>query len=106
MTGRVKAISNNWYEQLKAPLYGAINEINCSSDVGSSDSCRSKFFARSVSRFKSFSLIEFAFAFFFKCSSDRNVLPPGQKAECRKELLLNHCKISLQSSMRLQNRCR
>jgi len=57
-------------------LYGAINEINCSSDVGSYDSFRSKLFARSVSCFKSikqFSLIEYAFANFFKCSSDRNV---------------------------------
>jgi len=73
VTGRVTAISNNLYKQSNEPLQGAVNEINCSSDVGSCDSFRNKFFARSVSCFKSFSLIEYAFANFFKCSSDGNV---------------------------------
>ena len=62
-------------------MQGAINETNCSMDVGSCNSFRSKFFARRVSCFKSFSLIEYAFANFFKCSSDRNVRPRGQRAE-------------------------
>jgi len=39
-----------------------------------------KFFARGISFFKSFSLIEYAFAKSFKCS-DRNSLPPGQRTE-------------------------
>ena len=73
VTGRVTAISNNLYKQSNAPLYGAINEIYCSSDVGSCDSFRSKFFARGVSCFKSFTPIEYAFTNFFKCSSHRNV---------------------------------
>jgi len=68
-------------KQSNASLYGALNEINCSSDVRSCYSFRFKFFARSVSCFKPFSLIEYAFANFFKCSSDRNVSPPGQIAE-------------------------
>jgi len=73
VTRRVTAIGNNLYKQANAPLQGAINEISCSSDVGSCDSFRNNFFTRSVSCFKSFSLIEWAFANFFKCSSDRNV---------------------------------
>jgi len=43
VTGRVTAISNNLFKQSSTPLYGAINEINCSSDVGSYNSFRSKF---------------------------------------------------------------
>ena len=81
VTGRVTAISNNLYKQSNEPLWGAINEINCSSDVGSCDAFPRKFFARSVSYFKSFSLIEYAFVNFFKCSSDGNVWPPTQRAE-------------------------
>ena len=73
VTRRVIAINNNLYKQSNAVLKGALNEINCSSDMGSCDSFRSKFFARSISRFKSFSLIEYAFANSLKCSSDRNV---------------------------------
>jgi len=78
VTGRATAISNNLYKQSNAPLWGAINEINCSSDVGSCDSFRSNFFASSVSCFKWFSLIEYAFANFFKCPSDINVWPRDQ----------------------------
>jgi len=34
------------------------------------------------------SLIEYAFANFFKCSSDRNAWPPGQKAEMPERIVL------------------
>jgi len=65
-TRRVTAISNNLYKQSNAVLKGALNETNCSSDVGSCDSFLSKFFARSISCSKSFSLIQYVFANSFK----------------------------------------
>jgi len=70
--GRATAISNNLCEQSNAAVSGNINERNCSTDVGSCDSFRSKFFANGVSCFRSFSLIEYGFANSFKWSSDRN----------------------------------
>jgi len=104
VTGRVTAISNNLYKQPNAPLYGAINEINCSRDVGSCDFFRSNFFARSVS--KSFSLMEYAFANFSSVLLIEIFDLRVTELKCRKELLLNHYKMSLQSSMRLQDVCR
>jgi len=81
MTRRATAISNNLYKQSNAVLKEALNEINCSSDVGSCGSFRSKSFARNISCFKSFSQIQCAFANSFKCSSDRNVWTPLERAE-------------------------
>jgi len=34
----------------------------------------------------------------FKCFSDRNIRPPGKKAEIREKLLLNHYRKSVQNS--------
>jgi len=81
VTRRVTAISNNLYKQSNAFFKGALNEINCSSDVGSCDSFSSKLFARSISYFKSFSLVQYAFANSLKCSSDRNLWTPLERAE-------------------------
>jgi len=83
-------LSNDLYEQSNSTLWGAINEINCLSDVGSCDSFLSKFFDRIFHLMFLIILsnwIGHAFAT-FKCSSDRNIWPPGWK--CRKEELLNH----------------
>jgi len=51
VTGRVTATSNNQTQRLKV----ARTNKNCSSNIRSFDSFRSKFFAKVISRFKSFS---------------------------------------------------
>ena len=76
----VTSISKNLHEQSNAAWEGTTDEWNCSSDVGNCEALRSKFFSKGFS-FKSFSLIEYAFANPFKCFFDRNVWPPGQRAE-------------------------
>jgi len=106
VTGRVTAASSNLYKQSNARLCGAINEINSSSDVGSYHSFRSKFFARSVSCFKSFSRIAYAFANFSTALLIEIFDLRVKELKCRKELPLDHYKMSLQSSMRLQDMCR
>ena len=75
MTEKVTVVRNN------AALQWAINERNCLSDVGTCNSFLRKFFARGISCFNSFSLVQCAFANSFKCPSDRNLWPPGQRAE-------------------------
>jgi len=59
---------------------------NCSSDIGSFDSFRSKFFAKGIPRFESFSLNEYELRISFKCFSHRNVWPPGQRTEIRERI--------------------
>ena len=105
MTARDTTTSNNLYKQSNAALQGAMNEINNSSGVGSCDFFWSKFFAKDTPRFKSFSLIEYAFTNYFKCSSDRKIQLRGKELKYRKELLPNQYRKSLQSSMRLQEMC-
>jgi len=77
------------------------NETNCSSDIGSFDSLRSKFFAKLISCFKSFSLKEY----------DLPILPSVvliemfdlrvKELKYSKELLLNHYRKSVQNCTRL-----
>ena len=54
---------------------------NCSSDIGSFDSIRSKFFAKVMSSFRSFSLNEYDLQILSSVFSDRNIWSPGQRAE-------------------------
>jgi len=80
-----------------------MNETNCSSDIGSFDSFRRKFFVKVISHFKSFSLNEY----------DLRIRPNifrmemfdfrGKELKHAKELLLNHYRKSVQNSMRLQD---
>ena len=76
---------------------------NCSSDIGSFDSFRSKFFVNVIPRFKSFSLSEY----------DLRILPNvflmeifdfwSKELKYAKELLLHHYRKSVQNSMRWQD---
>jgi len=54
---------------------------NCSNDIGSFDSFLTKFFAKVISCFKSFSLNEYDSRILSSVFSDRNVWPPGKRAE-------------------------
>jgi len=51
--------SYSYQKQSNAAFQVATNDKNCSSDIDSFASSRSKFFARVISRFKSFSLNEY-----------------------------------------------
>jgi len=82
---KVTVVRNKVYEQSNAALQWAINERNCLSHVGSCNSFLRKLFARDISCFNTFSLVQYAFANSFKCPSDRNLWPPGQKAELPKK---------------------
>jgi len=42
---------------------------------------------------------------FFKVFPDRNIWPPGQRAEMRERMLLNHYRKSVQNFVRLQDMC-
>ena len=96
-------MKRRWREDLQLPVtikrsLVAINDKNCSSDIGSFDSFRSKFFAKAISRFKSFSLNEYDL---LKLSSaflmemfDRQ----GKELKYAKELLVHHYRKSIQNS--------
>jgi len=86
-------MKRSWREELQLPLTIkhsflsriAINGKTCSNDIGSFDSFRSKFFAKVISCFKSFSQMNMICEF-FKCFSHRNVWPLGQRAEIRERI--------------------
>jgi len=98
VTGGVTTTSNN-----QTQLFKQLYEKNCSSDAGSFDSFRSKFFAKVISRFTSFSLNEYDLrilpcVFLVEMSDFRD-----KELKHAKELLLNHYRKSVQNSMKLQD---
>jgi len=66
-----------------------------SGDIGSFNSFPSKFFVKLISRFKSFPPNKYELRIISSVISDRNILPPGKRAEIREELLLNHYRKSI-----------
>jgi len=76
---------------------------NCSSDIGSFDSFRSKFFVKVISCFKSFSLNEYDLRFLPNVFLMEMFDFRGKELKYAKGLLLNHYRKSVQNSMRLQD---
>jgi len=91
----VSRMKRSWREELQLPVTTkrsflsrvAINEKTCSSDIGNFDSFGSKFFAKVISCFKSFSLnvclANTKWIWFAKYFSRRNVWPPGHRHRWR-----------------------
>ena len=97
-TGDGKSYS---YQQQSNAALVAINDKNCPIGIRSFDSFRSKFFAKLISRFKSFSLNQYdlwtiSSVFLMEMFELRS-----KELKYTKELLLNHYRKSLQNSMRL-----
>jgi len=75
----------------------------CSSDIGSFDSFRSKFFVKGISRFESFSLNEYDLLIVSSVFLMDMFDLRGKELKCAKELLLNHYRKSVKNSVRLQD---
>jgi len=76
---------------------------NCSSDIGSFDSFRSKFFAKVISCFKSFSLNEYDLRIPSSVFLMKMFDLLGKELKCAKDLLLNHYRKSVQNSTKLKD---
>ena len=78
-----------WREELQQPVtikrsfLSSYKWKKCSSDRGRFDSFRSEFFAKVISCFKSLSLDENGLRILSSAFSERNIWPPGQRAEIR-----------------------
>jgi len=99
VTERVTVTSNNQTQLLSSYKWQKLFE-RC--NLRSFDSFRSKFFAKVISRFKSFSLIEYDLWIFPSVFLMEMIDLRGRKLKYAKELLLNHYRKSSQNSMRLQ----
>jgi len=81
-----------WREELQLPVTvkrsfsSSYKWKNCSSDIGSFDSFRSKFFAKSSLTFWIIFTKWIWFANSSNCFYDRNVWPPRQRAEIRERI--------------------
>jgi len=78
---------------------------NCSSDIGSFDSLRSKFSAKVFSCFKSFSLNEYDLRILSSVFLIEMFDLWGKELKYAKELLLNHYKKTVRNYVRLQDLC-
>jgi len=97
-------MKRRWREELQIPvtikrsLLSSYKWKNCSSDISSFDSFRSKFFVKVISRFKSFSLNEYNLRIlpnvFLMEMFDFRV----KELRHAKKLLLNHYRKSVQNS--------
>jgi len=67
-----------------------MKDKNCSSDIGSFDAFRNKFFAKIVSYFKSFSLNEYELRILLSVFLIEIFDLLGEELKYAKELLLNH----------------
>jgi len=100
VTERVTGTSNNQTQLLSSYKWQKLFE-RC--NLRSFDSFRSKFFAKVISRFKSFSLIEYDLWIFPSVFLMEMIDLRGRELKYAKELLLNHYRKSSQNSMRLQD---
>jgi len=75
-----------------------MKDKNCSSDIGSFDAFRNKFFAKIVSYFKSFSLNEYELRILLSVFLIEIFDLLGEELKYAKELLLNHYRKSVQNS--------
>ena len=73
--------------------------------MGSFDAFGNKFFAKIVSYFKSFSLIEYELRILLSVFLIEIFDLLGEELKYAKELLLNHYRKSVQNYMRLQDMC-
>jgi len=99
-----------WREELQLPVtinrsYVTIHEKYCSSDTGSFDSFGSKFFAKVISYFKSFSPNGYDLRILSSVFLTEIFHLRGKELKYGKELLLNHYRKSVKNSMRLQDMC-
>jgi len=100
-----------WREELQLPVsikrtfLIAIHDKNCSSGIRSFDSFRSKLFAKVISCFESFSLNEYDLLTVSSVSRMEMFDLRGKELKYAKELLLNHCRNSVQNSVRLHDMC-
>jgi len=78
---------------------------NYSGDIGSFNSFRSKFFAKVISCFKSFSLNEYDLRILSSVFLIEMFDVWGKELKYAKELLLNHYRKPVRNSMRFQDMC-
>jgi len=78
---------------------------NCSRDIGSFDSFRSKLFAKVISCFKSFLINEYDLRILSRVFLIEMFDLRGNELKYAKDLPLNHCRKSVQNPMRLQDMC-
>jgi len=90
-------------ETIKRSFLSSYKWKSCLSDIGSFDSFGSKVFVKVISRFESCSLNEYDLRYLPRVFLMEMFHLRGEELKHAKELLLNHYRKSVQTSMRLQD---